>query len=61
MPRLKHDDALLGTNRAAEYLSVHRSTLTSWRLRGEITPTAVAQTPLEAPLQVQQGRPRRVP
>jgi hypothetical protein len=45
VPRLKTDNVLLGTCRAAQFLGVHRSTLRSWRLRGEIAPTAVEQGP----------------
>jgi hypothetical protein len=46
MPRLKPDeDALLGSSLAAAYLGISRSTLTSWRLRNEIRPTAVEETP----------------
>jgi hypothetical protein len=44
MPRLRSDDALLGTTRAAAYLGVHRSTLKSWRVRGVVRASA-ADTP----------------
>jgi DNA-binding transcriptional MerR regulator len=45
MPRLKTDDALMGTNAAARYLCLHRSTLTYWRRKGVLTPTAVTEGP----------------
>lgn len=45
MPRLKCDGELLGTVGAARYLAVHRSSLTLWRLRGYLVPTAVEVTP----------------
>ncbi len=44
MPRLKTDDAPLGTTRAAAYLGVHRSTLKAWRVRG-VVPASAADTP----------------
>ena len=47
MPRLKvAESSLLGTCGAAAYLGVGRSTLESWRRRGEIIPTAVEEGPL---------------
>jgi predicted site-specific integrase-resolvase len=41
MPRLKNEDELLGTVAASRYLGVGRSTLTSWRRRGEVRSEAV--------------------
>jgi predicted site-specific integrase-resolvase len=46
MPRLKRDAKLLGSCQAAEFLGVTRSTLASWRRRGEIKPTTVEDGPL---------------
>ena len=45
MPRLKTQDTLLGTTRAADYLGIHRSTLTAWRRKGEIRPTVTTDGP----------------
>jgi hypothetical protein len=45
MPRLKTEEGLLGTNAASRYLGIHRSTLTYWRRRGVLTPTAVEEGP----------------
>jgi hypothetical protein len=45
MPRLKTQDTLLGTVRAARYLGIHRSTFTLWRRAGVLEPTAIAEGP----------------
>src|SRR5690242_6714867 len=46
MPRLRLDEPdALGSSLAAEYLGVHRSTLESWRRRGELKPTVVEDSP----------------
>jgi Helix-turn-helix domain len=41
MPRLKVDCKFLGTMAASRYLGVGRSTLTSWRRRGEVLAKAI--------------------
>jgi predicted site-specific integrase-resolvase len=41
MPRLKGESVLLGTMAASRFLGVGRSTLTSWRRRGELKVEAI--------------------
>jgi excisionase family DNA binding protein len=45
MPRLKSRETMLGSCGAARYLGLHRSTITYWRRKGELTPTAVVESP----------------
>jgi hypothetical protein len=46
MAKLKKDNGgLLGTVEAARFLEIHRSTLTYWRLKGELIPTETRTSP----------------